>query len=65
VKAFDRVKAVSRLRIIMHSLPDEALPKLLDFAERLFLDNPPAVARERREAQQRSDADELARMKDG
>jgi hypothetical protein len=64
VKAFDRVKAVSRLRIIMHSLPDEALLKLLDFAERLFLENLPAVAREWRDAQQRSDADELARMKD-
>ena len=59
VKPADRMKAVARLRIIMHSLPDVALSKLLDFAERLFLENPPAVAFERREAQRRSDADEL------
>jgi len=59
VKPADRVKAVARLRIIMHSLPDVALSKLLDFAERLFLENPPAIAFERREAQRRSDADEL------
>lgn len=61
MKPADRVKVVARLRIIMHSLPDDALPKLLEFAERLFLENPPAVARERREAQRRSDADELTR----
>ncbi len=61
MKPADRVKSVARLRIIMHSLPDDALPKLLEFAERLFLENPPAVAFERREAQRRSDADELTR----
>ncbi len=61
MKPADRVKAVARLRIIMHSLPDDALPGLLEFAERLFLENPPAVAFERREAQYRSDADELSR----
>ncbi len=59
MKPADRVKAVARLRIIMHSLPDDALPELLKFAEGLFLANPPAVAFEQREARRRSDADEL------